>query len=110
MATVEHIVDTSQIGAALGPGFITSLELLDPPVAEQPNFSDAEKRWVSAYLTLRDGDGRDVFSFSPISCSPYSNVGPRVFVVNNGHVGFAGSLSVTSVPKASRWSLVLSDV
>jgi hypothetical protein len=109
MATTEYTIDATQIGAVLGPGFIANLELLDPPVYETPAFSVAEGRWSSAYLTLRDGNGRNVFSFSPISCSPYTCVGPRRYVVYNGNVGYPGDLHVTSVPAASRSQITLSD-
>ncbi len=74
MAQFDFQIDATMVGTTIGPvdGYITDLSMVTrPSVYEVPSLNHG--RWTSGFFTLRDnGWRRDVFSFSPTSCSPYS--------------------------------------
>jgi hypothetical protein len=75
MAQFDFVIDDTMVGTTIGPvnGFITDLAMVTRPSSyETPSFNFG--RWTSGFFTLRQSGGawrRDVYSFSPTSCSPF---------------------------------------
>jgi hypothetical protein len=111
MATFDFTIDDQSVGSVIGPqnGYIVALAMTTRPSAyEVPSFNHG--RWTSGFFTLRQSGGswrRDVYSFSPTSCTPYGDSSHRMLI--NANIGYVGALEVTSVPKGAVFSITISD-
>ena len=113
MATFDHTIDETSIGAILDPadGFVVSLSQTTPSTDRgDPQWSASLGRWKTGYLALRgEGDTQAIYSDRSGGWVPLWVGDTRILIVNHS-LQFRGRLVVQCVPRGAVYQLSISDV
>jgi hypothetical protein len=114
MALTDFTITAADVGRLLGvpDGYLVNLAMIQGPMNETPSFDEGKQKLTSGYFVLRGSrDWRDLVCVSPVNGGGYSEWwGLTGNMVVSGGIRYSGDLAVVAVPRASQWSLTLSDI